>query len=136
MKIISIVRPKEIINRYCNYQILIDGKVVAHIHNNKKLELTVSDENKNIQVRIWGGRSIKYDLSNLNGDDMLIVKGNVSLTVSLTLLGAVLPIIAILLNTMDANLSAYYAIFLFILLVVMLSFTFFKNSWIKLERKI
>ncbi|TRZ41957.1 hypothetical protein [Robertkochia solimangrovi] len=135
MKTIIVSRPKENFNKYCSYKILVRDQVLSDLKNGeeKMIELPPDFENEELSAKIQWCGSKKLNLKNITDNEKVTVKGNVFLNRKLSLLGAIFPLLGLIifkLNIFPKNIGI--AIFVVMILAVIGTLTIGKNKWLTL----
>lgn len=137
MKEIRLYRPLETFNKNCSYTILIGKQKLTELKNGEETTIKISEElvGRTLQTKIQWCGSKRLKLTDKLENKKIKVKGHKFLNGRLPLLGAIFPLVGIVVfgnnNIIAKNIGIGILLLLFTLLVGIL--TVGRNKWLIME---
>ncbi|MAO64477.1 MAG: hypothetical protein CL666_05715 [Balneola sp.] len=133
MKTITIYRPEEHINKYADYNIIVDGEQVTTLKNGDSEQIEVDESSKQLSAKLMWCSSRKIDLKTMKDNIQIEIKPNKFYNSKLPLLTCLIPLLAIfmfensLLSTIMTGLLGSLVLF------ILWTLTFGKDRWLELH---
>lgn len=139
MKTITFKRPKEKINRFCSYEILVDNEPLLMLENGEEKTVDIPEEyaGKTLQARMQWVGSQYISVDELNAVDTVEISGNELLNRRLPVAVSMIPLIMIAFTSGGAGLQLKILFTIFIILSILVligTMTFGKNNWLHVQK--
>ncbi len=139
MKTITFKRPKETINRFCSYEILVDKEPLLMLENGQERTVEIPEEyaGKMLQARMQWVGSQYISVDELKAIDTVEISGNELLNRRLPVAISMIPLIMIAFTSGGAGLQIkilFTIVIILSILVLIGTMTVGKNNWLHVQK--
>ncbi len=138
MSKIRLYRPEENFNKNCSYKILIGEQVFTELKNGEEKIIELPDElhHKNLKAKIHWCGSEKIALPKVEENERLTIRGNEFLNKKMPLLGAIFPLIGLMIFGLKIiSKEVGVGILILFLIGIIASLSIWRNKWINIKKE-
>lgn len=130
---ITLIRPQETINKNCAYDICTpNGEKIASLSNGERKVVQIPADVQFIQAKLQWCGSTNIPVQPAANGATFEVTGNLFLNRQMPLLGAMIPLIALMLPGFGLDKMVVIAILMVFLLLLIGTLTVWKNHWLRI----